>query len=40
MRFSTRLSGLELEDSFGETQRLGSYWAARPVVLVFLRHFG
>jgi peroxiredoxin len=36
----TALSGLTLEDSTGAPRRLGDYWAARPVVLVFLRHFG
>jgi hypothetical protein len=36
----TGLSELTLEDSTGAPRRLGEYWAARPVVLVFLRHFG
>jgi hypothetical protein len=36
----TALSALTLEDSTGAPRRLGEYWAARPVVLVFLRHFG
>ena len=40
LRTATRLAGLELADWQGETRRLGSYWAERPVVLVFLRHFG
>lgn len=35
-----RLSALELPDSGGSPRRLGDYWAERPVVLVFLRHFG
>jgi hypothetical protein len=34
------LSGLRLPDSGGEPRRLGELWADRPVVLVFLRHFG
>ena len=34
------LAAAELEDVNGEAQRLGSYWEDRPVVLVFLRHFG
>jgi hypothetical protein len=34
------LSRLSLPDSDGEEHRLGDYWADRPVVLVFLRHFG
>lgn len=36
----TALGALTLEDSTGAPRRLGDYWAARPVVLVFLRHFG
>jgi hypothetical protein len=35
-----RLSDVSLEDSTGAHRRLGDYWAERPVVLVFLRHFG
>ena len=34
------LADVELEDSTGASRRLGAYWAQRPVVLVFLRHFG
>ena len=34
------LSGLVLADPSGEEHRLGDLWADRPVVLVFLRHFG
>jgi hypothetical protein len=34
------LSGLELADSEGTPRRLGDFWADRPVILVFLRHFG
>jgi hypothetical protein len=34
------LSSLELADPDGNPQRLGDLWADRPVVLVFLRHFG
>ena len=30
----------EVEDLDGERHRLGSLWRERPVVLVFLRHFG
>lgn len=40
MHFSTRLAAIELTDSDGKPQRLGSLWATRPVVLVFIRHFG
>jgi hypothetical protein len=35
-----RLSTLELPDWKGEPQRLGAFWRERPVVLVFIRHFG
>jgi hypothetical protein len=34
------LASLELRDSTGSPRRLGDLWADRPVVLVFLRHFG
>jgi hypothetical protein len=34
------LSSLELADPDGNRQRLGELWSDRPVVLVFLRHFG
>lgn len=40
MRTATKLAGLELSDWQGTRNRLGSYWADRPVVLVFIRHFG
>lgn len=40
MRLATRLAGIELEDADGVRQRLGDLWRARPVVLVFIRHFG
>jgi hypothetical protein len=35
-----RLAGLELADPGGTGRRLGDFWAERPVILVFLRHFG
>lgn len=35
-----RLADVTLADAAGEKQRLGTLWAERPVVLVFLRHFG
>jgi peroxiredoxin len=35
-----QLAGVELVDAGGESHRLGDYWAERPVVVVFLRHFG
>jgi hypothetical protein len=34
------LANLTLPGADGEAHRLGDYWAERPVVLVFLRHFG
>jgi hypothetical protein len=34
------LADLVLEDVAGTEHRLGDLWAAQPVVLVFLRHFG
>jgi hypothetical protein len=34
------LASIELRDSTGSPRRLGDFWADRPVVLVFLRHFG
>ncbi len=34
------LSDVRLNDSTGVAHRLGDLWADRPVVLVFLRHFG
>ena len=35
-----QLADLELPDSTGVPRRLGDFWAERPVILVFLRHFG
>jgi len=34
------LSEVSLVDSGGVSHRLGDLWHDRPVVLVFLRHFG
>jgi peroxiredoxin len=34
------LSDLTLPAADGTEHRLGDLWAERPVVLVFLRHFG
>jgi hypothetical protein len=34
------LSGIELPDWKGEIRALSSFWEQRPVVLVFIRHFG
>jgi hypothetical protein len=40
MSVESRLSRLELSDWEGVPRRLGEYWRERPVVLVFIRHFG
>jgi hypothetical protein len=40
MRLSTRLAGISLSDDRGQAVRLGAFWADRPVVFVFIRHFG
>jgi hypothetical protein len=36
----SRLRAVELRDSSGSARRIGTFWEQRPVVLVFLRHFG
>jgi hypothetical protein len=40
MRLSTRLAGINLADDQGRLVRLGAVWADKPVVLIFIRHFG
>jgi hypothetical protein len=35
-----KLGGIELQASTGENVRLGAFWESRPVILVFIRHFG
>lgn len=40
MGVARKLSGLKLSDWRGDVTVLGSLWCDRPVVLVFLRHFG
>jgi hypothetical protein len=40
MKISTRLASIELCDWQGDTVKLGALWQQRPVVLVFIRHFG
>lgn len=40
MTFSTRVGAIELSDWQGERVRLDTLWRERPVVLVFIRHFG
>ena len=37
---SSRLAEIVLPDTDGNEIRLGSVWASRPAVLVFLRHYG
>jgi hypothetical protein len=34
------LEQIELPGPDGVLHRLGDFWAERPVILVFLRHFG
>ena len=36
----TALSNVELRDSSDAPRRLGAFWAERPTVVAFLRHFG
>jgi hypothetical protein len=35
-----QLESTELTGADGRLHRLGDFWAERPVILVFLRHFG
>jgi hypothetical protein len=37
---NSRLAEIVLPDAEGREVRLGSLWAERPAVLVFLRHYG
>ena len=37
---SARLAGISLPDTDNHPVRLGSLWADRPAVVVFLRHYG
>jgi hypothetical protein len=34
------LEALSLPDAAGDPHRLGDLWAEKPIILVFLRHFG
>jgi len=34
------LAAVSLPDADGVVHRLGDLWAERPVIVVFLRHFG
>jgi hypothetical protein len=40
MGVAKRLARIELSDWQGENLRIGALWEERPVVLVFIRHFG
>ncbi len=40
MKDATRLADITLSSWEGEPVRLGTLWQERPVVLVFIRHFG
>jgi hypothetical protein len=40
MGIARKLAHIELEDWQGERRRLEELWRERPVVLVFIRHFG
>jgi hypothetical protein len=40
VRIATRLAGIELSSWDGTPAALGATWRERPVVLVFIRHFG
>ena len=37
---TTQFENIPLYDAAGEPVPLGSVWAERPVVIVFVRHFG
>jgi hypothetical protein len=36
----TAIEGITLPDSYGQKRRLGDFWADRPAVVVWLRHYG
>jgi len=38
--FSSKLAEITLPDVDGKPIQLGSLWADRPAVVVFLRHYG
>jgi peroxiredoxin len=38
--FSDKLADITLPDSDGQQIQLGSLWAEKPAVVVFLRHYG
>ena len=39
-QLARRIGAIELEEADGERARLETLWRERPVVLVFIRHFG
>lgn len=39
-RIPSGLADIEVVDIEGRTHRLGEAWAARPAILVWVRHFG
>lgn len=40
MSLAERLAPIEVLDEDGHGHQLGSAWAERPALLVFIRHFG
>jgi len=40
LRIARRLTRIELRDWQGVPHRLGEFWKERPIVLLFIRHFG
>ncbi len=40
LKFNSPAPDLELSAATGETVRLASLWASRPLLLAFIRHFG
>jgi hypothetical protein len=40
LSIARHLSHIELPDWQGVPHRIGRFWEERPIVLVFIRHFG
>ena len=40
MKVDSALSDVEVKDTDGNPVRLGSLWADRPAVVIWVRHFG
>ncbi|HUQ49573.1 MAG TPA: hypothetical protein VM056_02575 [Terriglobales bacterium] len=40
MSLAANLAPITLPDSYGKPVNLGSLWADRPAIIVFLRHYG